>query len=48
MRQTVKILHFSKKDGGGRPLEKPQKSRYHSNELTDLREISHDYAKWDS
>jgi len=47
MRQTVKILHFSKKqDGGGRHFEKPQKSLYHNNEMTDLREIWNDYAKW--
>ena len=43
--QAVKMLNFSKKtDGGGRHLEKPQKSRYHNNGLTDLREIWHDYA----
>jgi len=27
-------------------LEKPQKSRYHNNGLTDLRKILRDYAKW--
>jgi len=31
---------------GGSHLEKSQKSLYHSNGLTDLREIWHDYAKW--
>jgi len=35
-----------KQDGGGSHLEKSQKSRYHSNGLTDLREIWHDYPKW--
>jgi len=44
---------FKKQDGGGshleKPqLEKPQKSRYDNNGLADLREIWHDYAKWDS
>jgi len=39
MRQTVKIVHLKKQDGGGRHLEKPRKSRYHNNEVTDLREI---------
>jgi len=39
------LAFFKKKqDGGGRRLEKPQKSRYHNNGLTDLREIWHDYA----
>jgi len=43
----VKITNFSKKqDGGGRHLEKSQKSRYHNKGLTDLREIWRDYAKW--
>jgi len=38
---------FSKnQDGGGRHRQKPQKSRYHSNGLIDLREMWHDYAKW--
>ena len=42
-----RLLKFwIKKDGSGRHLEKPQKWRYHNNELTDLREIWHDYAKW--
>ena len=37
---------FKNQDGGGRHLEKSQKSRYHNNGLTDIREIWHDYAKW--
>ena len=45
--KTVKISNISKKqDGGGRHLEKPQKSRYHNNGLADVHEIWHDYAKW--
>jgi len=45
--QIVKISNFVKnQDGGGSHLEKSQKSRYHSNGLTDLREIWHDYVKW--
>jgi len=40
-------FQFKKKqDGGGRHLEKPQKSRYHNNGLADVHEIWHDYAKW--
>jgi len=39
---------FKNQDGGGSHLEKSQKSRYHNNGLVDLREIWHDYAKWDS
>ena len=27
-------------------FKKTQKSRYHNKEMTDLREIWHDYAKW--
>jgi len=42
---TDKISNFSKKDGGGRHLEKTHKSRYHNNRLADLHEIWHDYAK---
>jgi len=42
----VKISNFSKnQDGGGSHLEKSQKSRFHSNGFTDVREIWHDYAK---
>jgi len=36
---------FKNQNGGGRHLEKPQKSRYHCKGLTDRREIWHDYAK---
>jgi len=46
MSQTVKVADFKKQDGGGHHLKKTQKSRYYNNEMTDLREISHDYAKW--
>jgi len=42
-----KNFQFSKnQDGGSSHPEKSQKSRYHSNVLTDLRELWHDYAKW--
>jgi len=45
--RPLKFCIFQRKqDGGGRHLEKPQKSRYHNNEMTDLREVWHDYAKW--
>jgi len=44
--RSLKLPIFQKKqDGGGSHLEKSQKSRYHSNGLTDLREIWQDYAK---
>jgi len=47
--QTIKISNISKnQDGGGSHLEKSQKLRYHNKGLADLREILHDYAKWDS
>jgi len=36
---------FKNQDGGGSHLEKSQKSRFHSNGFTDVREIWHDYAK---
>jgi len=42
-RQKFRI--FKNQDGGGRHLEKPQESRYHSSGLADLSEIWHDYAK---
>jgi len=43
---SLKFRFKKKQDGVGRHLEKPQKSRYHNNGLTVLREIWHDYAKW--
>jgi len=47
MRQTVKILHFSKnKMAAVAILKNHKKSRYHNNEMANLREIWHDYAKW--
>jgi len=43
---TIKILIFLKiQDGGGRRLEKSQKSRYLHNGLTDLYEIWYGGAK---
>ena len=43
--RSLKFSIFQKKDGGGRYLQEPHKSRYHNKESTDLREIWHDYAK---
>jgi len=37
--RPLKFRIFKNQDGGGRHLEKPQKSRYHNNGLTGLREI---------
>jgi len=43
----IKCRNFQKKqDGGGRRLEKSQKSRYFCNGLTDLYEIWYADAKW--
>jgi len=47
--QIVKISNFSTKKNkmaAAAILKNHKKSRYHSNGLTDLREIWHDYAKW--
>ena len=44
--RPLKYRFFKNQDGGGRHLEKPQKSRYHNNGLADLRKIWRDYAKW--
>jgi len=41
--KPLKLYIFQKKTKWRRS---PQKSRCHNNELTDLREIWHDYAKW--
>ena len=44
--RSLKFPIFQKTRCGGSHLEKSQISRYHSNVLTDLREIWHDCAKW--
>jgi len=43
--RSLKFQIFQKTTWRRQPIEKSQKSRYHSNGLADLREIWHHYAE---